>query len=62
GAVVVENIFAWPGLGTTLVQSILTRDYPVIQGIVLLLGCAVVVINLGVDLALAVVDPRAGRR
>ncbi len=62
GAVVVENIFAWPGLGTTLVQSILTRDYPVIQGIVLLLGCAVVVINLGVDLALVVVDPRAGRR
>ena len=59
GSVIVENVFAWPGLGFQVVNSIQARDYPVIQGIVLLLATAVVVINALVDLLIAVVDPRS---
>jgi peptide/nickel transport system permease protein len=62
GTVVVENVFAWPGLGTALVQAILARDYPVVQGVTLLLGVAVVVVNTAVDTALALIDPRVLRR
>jgi peptide/nickel transport system permease protein len=62
GTVVVENVFAWPGLGTALVQAILARDYPVVQGISLLLGFAVVTVNTSVDAALTLIDPRAVRR
>ena len=58
GAVVVENVFARPGLGTSLVQAVLVRDYPVVQGVVLVLGVVVVVVNASVDLLLAVIDPR----
>jgi peptide/nickel transport system permease protein len=62
GTVVVENVFAWPGLGTALVQGILARDYPVVQGITLLLGFAVVTVNTSVDAALTLLDPRAVKR
>jgi peptide/nickel transport system permease protein len=62
GTVVVENVFAWPGLGTALVQAILARDYPVVQGITLLLGLAVVVANTAVDAVLALIDPRILKR
>jgi peptide/nickel transport system permease protein len=58
GTVVVENVFQIPGLGALLVQSVLTRDYPVIQGLVLIFGVAVIVINLLSDLTYAVIDPR----
>lgn len=58
GAVVVENVFARPGLGSSLVQAVLTRDYPVVQGVVLVLGVVVVVVNALVDLLLAAIDPR----
>jgi peptide/nickel transport system permease protein len=61
GTVVVENVFAWPGLGTALVQAILARDYPVVQGITLLLGMAVVLVNTAVDTTLKLVDPRVLR-
>lgn len=59
GAVVVENVFARPGLGTALVSAVLSRDYPVIQGIILVLGVTVVVVNATVDILLAIVDPRS---
>jgi peptide/nickel transport system permease protein len=59
GVVVVENVFAWPGLGTSLVQAVLARDYPVVQGLGLLFGVAVVVINTIVDVILSIVDPRS---
>lgn len=59
GAMVVENVFAWPGLGTAVVQAVLVRDYPVVQGIVLLLGTMVVLINTVVDLAVGLIDPRS---
>lgn len=59
GAMVVENVFAWPGLGTAVVQAVLVRDYPVVQGVVLLLGTMVVLINTVVDLAVGLIDPRS---
>ena len=59
GTVLVENVFSWPGLGSTIVQSIVTKDYPVVQGTVLVYGLGVLVINTLVDVALAVLDPRS---
>jgi len=58
GAVVTETVFAWPGVGRLLVDSIFFRDYPVVQGLVLMFGTTFVVINLLVDLTYAYVDPR----
>ena len=59
GTVLVENVFAWPGLGSTIVSSILAKDYPVVQGIVLVYGLIVLGVNLGVDVVLALLDPRS---
>jgi peptide/nickel transport system permease protein len=58
GAVLTESVFAWPGVGRLLVDSIGSRDYPVVQGVVLLLSVAFIAINLLTDLVYAVVDPR----
>jgi ABC-type dipeptide/oligopeptide/nickel transport system permease component len=58
GAVIVENIFAWPGLGQLAVKSIGYRDYPVIQGIVLVAAITYVLVNLAVDLLYFWIDPR----
>ncbi len=57
GAVVVETVFAWPGLGRLLVDSISYRDYPVIQAEILLFSFEFILINLAVDLLYAVVNP-----
>lgn len=59
GTVIVENVFAWPGLGLTIVQSILQKDYPMVQGIGLFYGSSVLIVNLLVDLLLAALDPRS---
>ena len=58
GAVVTESVFAIPGLGRLTIDSILRRDYPVIQGIVLLFSFLYVLVNLMVDVAYTLVDPR----
>jgi peptide/nickel transport system permease protein len=58
GAVVTESVFAIPGLGRLTVDAILRRDYPVIQGIVLLFSFIYVLVNLGVDLIYTLIDPR----
>ena len=58
GAVVIETVFAIPGLGTLMVSSILSRDYPVIQGVLLMFSITYVLVNLAVDLAYALFDPR----
>lgn len=58
GAFIIENVFAWPGLGRTTVQAILYRDYPVVQGVVLVTAALFLVTNLIVDIAYAVIDPR----
>lgn len=58
GAVLTETVFAWPGIGRLLVDSILRRDYPVVQGTVMLMAFLFVIINLVVDIAYAFLDPR----
>ncbi len=58
GAVVIESLFAWPGIGRLLVQSIISRDYGVVQGILIVLVLFFLVINLVVDLIYATLDPR----
>jgi peptide/nickel transport system permease protein len=58
GAVIVETVFAWPGLGQVTVQSILARDFLVVQGIVLLGAFVTVALNLAADLLYSAVDPR----
>ena len=58
GAVLVETVFAWPGLGSLLVTSILKRDFPLVQGGVMLIALSYVLINLATDLAYAYHDPR----
>lgn len=58
GAILTETIFSWPGIGRWLVASINARDYPVIQGGVLFIATMIVVINVLVDLAYAVVNPK----
>ncbi|UFJ43219.1 ABC transporter permease [Brevibacillus humidisoli] len=58
GSVVVETLFSWPGLGSMAVEAIFQRDYPIIQGYVLLTGIFVVLVNLLVDLCYGLLDPR----
>lgn len=58
GAVLTETVFAWPGVGRLLVDAILRRDYPVVQGTVMLLAFLFVIINLVVDIIYAFLDPR----
>ncbi len=58
GAVVVEAVFALPGIGLLVVDSIFARDYPVVQGVILTVAVMVVIVNLGVDLVYTVIDPR----
>ena len=58
GAVIVETIFSWPGIGKYVLDSIYDRDYPVIQGFVLFMGTVFVLINLVVDLSYGLLDPR----
>jgi len=58
GAVIVETVFAWPGIGKYVVDSIYDRDYPTIQGFVLFMGTVFVLLNLIVDLSYVWLDPR----
>ena len=58
GAVVTESVFAIPGLGRLVVDAILRRDYPIIQGVVLMFSFVYVLVNLGVDIVYTLVDPR----
>jgi peptide/nickel transport system permease protein len=57
-AVVVETVFAWPGIGRLLYEGITFRDFPVVQGVVLMGGAMIVMVNLLVDILYAVIDPR----
>ena len=58
GAVVIETVFAWPGVGRLMAEAVIGRDFPVIQGAVLLVAVVVLLVNLLVDIAYAYVDPR----
>ena len=61
GAIVVENIFAWNGVGRLAIEAIFQRDYPVIQGFILTFAVVVVTVSLAIDLAYAWLDPRIRR-
>ena len=58
GAVVTETVFGIPGLGRLIVDALLRRDYPIIQGVVLVFSFAYIVVNLGVDVLYTFLDPR----
>jgi dipeptide transport system permease protein len=58
GAILTETIFAWPGVGKWLVESIHRRDYPALQGGILLVAMIVMLVNLTVDLAYGLINPR----
>jgi peptide/nickel transport system permease protein len=62
GAVIIEQIFALPGIGRYLVDAINRRDYPIISGINLVIATFVLIVNLGVDLTYAWLDPRVQYR
>jgi peptide/nickel transport system permease protein len=59
GAIVVENVFARAGLGTSIVNAVIAKDYPTVQGITLVFGIAIVTINTLIDIAIALLDPRS---
>jgi peptide/nickel transport system permease protein len=61
GAIIVEKVFARPGLGLTLLDAITERDYPVVQGTVLVTAALYVLVNIAVDLAYGLADPRIRR-
>lgn len=58
GAVLTETVFAWPGIGRLLYESLMARDYPVIQGVVLVTAMIFIVINIVVDILYSYIDPR----
>jgi peptide/nickel transport system permease protein len=58
GAVIIESVFGLPGLGRLLLTSINARDYPVVQGGLLIIVLLALIINLGIDLLYRVIDPR----
>jgi peptide/nickel transport system permease protein len=58
GAIIIETVFAWPGIGRMLYEAVLQRDFPVVQGITMLVAVIVLSVNLIVDIAYAYVDPR----
>jgi peptide/nickel transport system permease protein len=58
GSIVTETVFAWPGVGQLVIQAIAARDYPLVQGIVLVLAATFVLINLVVDISYSWLDPR----
>jgi peptide/nickel transport system permease protein len=62
GAIVTETVFALPGLGNLVVSAVLRRDYPVIQGALLVIAAVYALVNLAIDLLYAVVDPRVRLR
>jgi ABC-type dipeptide/oligopeptide/nickel transport system permease component len=58
GTVIIETVFAWPGVGRLVVQAIFSRDYPLVQATVLVLSVIFVVVNLLVDLIYLYLDPQ----
>ncbi|RML82211.1 Binding-protein dependent transport system inner membrane protein, partial [Pseudomonas syringae pv. maculicola] len=58
GTVVIESLFAIPGIGQLLVRGIFSRDYMVVQGVAMVLACATVIVNFLADVATVAIDPR----
>ncbi|MDB5685728.1 MAG: transporter permease, partial [Rhizorhabdus sp.] len=62
GAVVIETVFAWPGLGRLIYDALMQRDYPVLLGVFLVMSVLVIVLNLLTDTIYRVIDPRVSAR
>ncbi|MCB1336746.1 MAG: ABC transporter permease subunit, partial [Maritimibacter sp.] len=62
GAILTETIFSWPGIGKWMVDSIYRRDYPVVQGGLLLVAVMVMVVNVAVDLLYGLINPKIRKR
>ena len=60
GAVVLEYVFSWPGMGSLFVDSLFARDYPVVMGLTMVTAGLVLVVNLLVHLSYGLIDPRVG--
>jgi len=58
GAVIVETMFGWPGIGRLMIDAIMQRDFAVIQASILVTACAILVLNILLDIAYVVLDPR----
>lgn len=58
GAIITERIFDWPGLGTLILEGIYNRDYPLVQGCVLMFSATYLIVNLATDILYGLVDPR----
>ena len=58
GAVVVESVFGWPGIGKLMIDAIIQRDFAVVQSTVLVTACAIFILNIAIDILYAVLDPR----
>jgi dipeptide transport system permease protein len=58
GAILTETIFSWPGIGKWMVDSVFRRDYPVIQGGLILIAGIIMLVNLGVDILYSLINPR----
>lgn len=58
GVVVIERVFAWPGMGSLAFDAVAARDYPVLQAVIMVLSTLIVLVNLAVDLAYGLIDPR----
>ncbi len=61
GALIIENVFAWPGLGTVMFDSISRRDIPAVQGEILVIAMIILLVNLAVDILYRLIDPRVAR-
>ena len=62
GAILTETIFAWPGIGKWVIEAIRARDYPVVQGAVLIIATIIILVNLFVDLLYGILNPRIRHR
>jgi len=58
GAILVETVFAWPGLGRLIFEAIITRDYPLIMGMVIIVSVIVIIVNIITDIIYSLIDPR----
>jgi len=58
GTVLVEQVFSWPGLSSLLIEAVVARDYPIVQGVVIVLSVTFILINLLVDILYGYLDPR----
>jgi peptide/nickel transport system permease protein len=62
GAVLVETVYSWPGLGRLMYDSIYTRDYPVLMGLFIVISISVIIVNLVTDIVYGLLDPRIRHR